>query len=99
MNVWRYPALLQALDMGKQVNVGIRPEHLKLTKEDHIVKGEVEITEALGEYTLLYVKNAMQDENLTAKIPGTHQSLRNQLVKLSADPSNVHLFHNGLSMR
>ena len=85
-------------DMGKQVNVGIRPEHLKLTEEDHIVKGEVEITEALGEYTLLYVKNAMQDENLTAKIPGTHQSLRNQLVKLSADPSNVHLFHNGLSM-
>ena len=85
-------------DMGKQVNVGIRPEHLKLTEEDHIVKAEVEITEALGEYTLLYVKNAMQDENLTAKIPGTHKSLRNQLVKLSADPSNVHLFHNGLSM-
>ena len=85
-------------DMGKQVNVGIRPEHLKLTEEDHIVKAEVEITEALGEYTLLYVKNAMQDENLTAKIPGTHKSLRNQLVKLSADPSNVHLFHNGLRM-
>ena len=85
-------------DMGKQVNVGIRPEHLQLTEEDHIVKAEVEITEALGEYTLLYVKNAMQDENLTAKIPGTHKSLRNQLVKLSADPSNVHLFHNGLSM-
>ena len=85
-------------DMGKQVNVGIRPEHLKLTEEDHIVKAEVEITEALGEYTLLYVKNAMQDENLTAKIPGTHKSLRNQLVKLNADPSKVHLFHNGISM-
>jgi alpha-glucoside transport system ATP-binding protein len=85
-------------DMGKQVNVGIRPEHLKLTEEGHIIKAEVEITEALGEYTLLYIKNAMQDENLTAKIPGTHKSLRNQLVKLSADPSKVHLFHNGLSM-
>jgi len=41
----------------------------------------------------------LQDENLIAKIPGTHKSLRNQLVKFSADPSTVHLFHNGLSMR
>jgi alpha-glucoside transport system ATP-binding protein len=86
-------------DMGKQVNVGVRPEHLRLTEGVHLLKAEVEITEALGEYTLLYVKHALQDENLIAKIPGTHKSLRNQLVKFSADPSKVHLFHNGLSMR
>ncbi|MCS5589487.1 MAG: ABC transporter ATP-binding protein [Candidatus Thioglobus sp.] len=88
-------------DIGKQVNVGVRPEHLRLTegKEVHLLKGRVDITEALGEYTLLYVKHALQDESLIAKIPGTHKSLRNQLVKLSADPSKVHLFHNGLSMR
>ena len=86
-------------DIGKQVNVGGRPEHLRLTEGVHLLKAEVEITEALGEYTLLYVKHALQDENLIAKIPGTHKSLRNQLVKFSADPSKVHLFHNGLSMR
>ena len=86
-------------DIGKQVNVGVRPEHLRLTEGVHLLKAEVEITEALGEYTLLYVKHALQDENLIAKIPGTHKSLRNQLVKFSADPSKVHLFHNGLSMR
>ena len=86
-------------DMGKQVNVGVRPEHLRLTEGVHLLKAEVEITEALGEYTLLYVKHALQDKNLIAKIPGTHKSLRNQLVKFSADPSKVHLFHNGLSMR
>ena len=85
-------------DIGKQVNVGVRPEHLRLTEGVHLLKAEVEITEALGEYTLLYVKHALQDENLIAKIPGTHKSLRNQLVKFSADPSKVHLFHNGLSM-
>ena len=86
-------------DIGKQVNVGVRPEHLRLTEGVHLLKAEVEITEALGEYTLLYVKHALQDENLIAKIPGTHKSLRHQLVKFSADPSKVHLFHNGLSMR
>ena len=86
-------------DIGKQVNVGVRPEHLRLTEGVHLLKAEVEITEALGEYTLLYVKHALQDENLIAKIPGTHKSLRHQLVKFSADPSKVHLFHNRLSMR
>jgi alpha-glucoside transport system ATP-binding protein len=86
-------------DMGKKVNVGIRPEHLRLTERSHLLKAEVEIIEALGEYTLLYVKHALQDENLIAKIPGTHKLLRNQLVKFSADPSKVHIFHKGLSMR
>jgi len=86
-------------DIGKHVNVGVRPEHLRLTEGVHLLKGKVDIAEALGEFTLLYVKHDLQDENLIVKIPDTHKSLRNQLVKLSADPSKVHLFHNGLSMR
>ncbi|MEO1944794.1 MAG: TOBE domain-containing protein, partial [Candidatus Thioglobus sp.] len=86
-------------DLGKQVNVGIRPEDLSLTEDDHVLEAVVDITEALGEYTLLYLKHVSHAANLVAKVPGTHKSLRNKLIKFIAKPSKIHIFHDGISMR
>jgi len=85
-------------DKGKQVNIGVRPEDLEIRNANTIFQGNVDITEALGEVTLLYCKSDKGVE-VTAKIPGIHNTLRNQNVTLGAAPENVHLFHQGLSMR
>lgn len=89
----------QASDMGRRVNVGVRPEDMVLTDELAILNGTVDIIEALGEVTLLYFVPERGQEPLIAKLPGIHNNLRGTEVKLTADPSKVHLFANGLSMR
>lgn len=86
-------------DKGKMVNIGVRPEDLMETQDNPIFQAKVDITEALGEVTLLYFESAQGDGGLIAKLPGIHKDLRGQLVGMTADPSKVHLFHNGISIR
>ncbi|MCU0901404.1 MAG: sn-glycerol-3-phosphate ABC transporter ATP-binding protein UgpC [Cypionkella sp.] len=88
----------QTADMGLKVNIGVRPEDLVATAGAPIFKGEVEITEALGEVTLLYFKRHGADAQVVAKLPGIHNDVRRTTVALGADPSKVHLFANGLSL-
>jgi alpha-glucoside transport system ATP-binding protein len=58
----------------------------------------VEITEALGEVTLLYFKRQGEAAQVVGKLPGIYAGLRRSVVHLTADPKKVHLFHNGLSL-
>jgi alpha-glucoside transport system ATP-binding protein len=86
--------------MGKTVNIGVRPEDLNPTDGEAIFKAKVDITEALGEVTLLYFESQEGGrDGLIAKLPGIHKGLRGSEVGMTADASKVHLFHNGLSMR
>ncbi len=85
-------------DMGAKVNLGVRPEDLLETAGDALFTGEVEITEALGEVTLLYFKRQGEAMQVVAKLPGIHADLRRKVVKLAADPKKIHLFMNGRSL-
>ncbi len=86
-------------DMGLTVNVGVRPEDLVApTGDNFLYAGTVEILEALGEVTVLYFKRDGENEPVIAKLPGIHIDVRGTEVKLGADPSKVHLFHNGTSL-
>ncbi|HEX9859535.1 MAG TPA: sn-glycerol-3-phosphate ABC transporter ATP-binding protein UgpC [Paracoccaceae bacterium] len=85
-------------DMGMRVNLGVRPEDLVPTEGEALFTGEVEITEALGEVTLLYFKRQGEAAQVVGKLPGIHAGLRRQVVKLTADPAKIHLFHNGRSL-
>jgi alpha-glucoside transport system ATP-binding protein len=58
----------------------------------------VEITEALGEVTLLYFQRQGDRAQVVAKLPGIHADLRRTEVKLGADPKKIHLFANGRSL-
>ncbi len=87
-----------AADKGLQVNVGVRPEDFVPTQGDHIYRGTVEITEALGELTQLYFAKVDRETPLIAKLAGIHPQLRRTEVKLTADPAKVHLFANGTSL-
>ena len=90
----------QTSDMGLKVNVGVRPEHMFSAgpDEEYVYEGRVNITEALGELTVLYFTPEGDASPVLAKLPGTHASLRGQNVRLKADAVNVHLFANERSL-
>ncbi|WP_114390201.1 ABC transporter ATP-binding protein [Notoacmeibacter marinus] len=85
-------------DKNKAVNVGVRPEDFVEAQGEFIYKGKVEITEALGEVTLLYFAPEGERDPVIAKLPGVHADVKRREVALTADPSKVHLFHNTQSL-
>ena len=89
-----------AADKGMTVNVGIRPEDMVQTDgDDYAYSGKVEITEALGEVTLLYFeKEPGAAGPVIGKLPGIHRDLRGTAPKLTAAKEKVHLFASGISL-
>ena len=85
-------------DMGLEVNVGVRPEDFVPTDDTAIYAGQVDIFEALGEVTVLYFAHTSADGGVIAKLPGVHNNMRGQTVRLTADPAKVHLFAGGRSL-
>jgi len=85
-------------DMGAAVNIGVRPEDFVEAKGDHVFEGKVDITEALGEVTLLYFEPQGGGDPSIAKLPGIHKDLRGQTVRLTADPAKVQVFKDGKSL-
>jgi alpha-glucoside transport system ATP-binding protein len=87
-------------DKGLAVNLGVRPEDLVATDgEDYLYQGEVELLEALGELTVLYFKPETPGAApVLAKLGGIHTGLKGQRVRLKADPSKIHLFHDKKSL-
>ncbi len=86
-------------DMGMAVRVGVRPEDFIPTDGEYLFHGKVALTEALGEVTLLYFEKQGEAAQVVAKLPGIHSNLRHADVRLTADPSKVHVFHEGKSLR
>jgi alpha-glucoside transport system ATP-binding protein len=88
--------------LDRRVNVGVRPEDLHLSEGTarYLHAGRVDITEALGEVTLLYFAATPEEQSgVVAKLPGIHADLRNRNCRLTADPQKVHLFADGESLR
>jgi alpha-glucoside transport system ATP-binding protein len=98
MAVSNYPSLPE--DMGKVVNIGVRPEDFVATQGDQqrIYRGKVNITEALGEVTLLYFEPQGENDPVIGKLAGIHKGLRGNEVELTADPAKVHVFMNTQSL-
>ena len=91
----------QGGDRGMAVNIGVRPEDMQLAAEgpEYVYEGRVNITEALGEVTLLYFEPESDDAvPVIGKLPGIHAGARDQVVRMTADPSKVHVFHDGQSL-
>lgn len=85
-------------DLGLKVNLGVRPEDLRETEGDPLFTGTVDITEALGEVTLLYFEKEEAGRQMVAKLPGIRSGLRHSAVRLTAAPEALHLFHDGVSL-
>ncbi|SFA70095.1 maltose ABC transporter ATP-binding protein /trehalose ABC transporter ATP-binding protein /sucrose ABC transporter ATP-binding protein [Poseidonocella pacifica] len=87
-------------DRGLQVNVGVRPEDLiaAAAEEPALYEGTVDILEALGEVTVLYFVPEEGRDPVIAKLPGIHDNLRGNQVRLKAAPEKVQIFNNGRSL-
>lgn len=85
-------------DEGMRVNLGVRPEDMRETDGPAIFEGTVDLTEALGEVTLLYFGTRGEKAPVIAKLPGIHPGLDGRSVRLTADPAALHLFHDGQSL-
>ena len=96
--VSNYPSLAE--DMGKDVNIGVRPEDFVPAGDgdSYIYHNMVNITEALGEVTLLHFAAEGEKEPVIGKLQGIHRELRGKDVRLTADPSKVHVFMNTQSL-
>ncbi|MCP4327205.1 MAG: sn-glycerol-3-phosphate ABC transporter ATP-binding protein UgpC [Hyphomicrobiales bacterium] len=86
-------------DQGMRVNIGVRPEDFTPAGEDsYVYQGKVNITEALGEVTLLYFHPNDGNAPVIGKLPGIHSGLRTQMVRMTAAPEKVHVFHDEKSL-
>jgi alpha-glucoside transport system ATP-binding protein len=82
-----------ASEQGKAASFGVRPEDLAIaTGEDFLFEGTVEIVEALGEVTLLYVNGPVEEEPIVVKLPGIVDVRKGATLRFSADKTKLHLF-------
>ena len=87
-------------DKGRAVNIGIRPEDMQPTEaQDYAFEGNIGISEKLGEVTQVYFNKAdAGGEQIIAKLPGIHRGVRGNNMRMTADPSKLHLFADGQSL-
>ncbi len=87
-------------ELGSRVNIGVRPEDFEICEDDDwFFQGKVDITEALGEVTLMYFESINGADPVVGKLPGIHKDVRGTTAKFTVSPEKVHLFKNGVSMR
>ena len=84
--------------VGKEVTVGIRPEHIHDDPEfvakaqAGVVEAKVEVTELMGAEIYLYL--SIGNSDFTARVAPTSTAKPGDTVKVAFDVSRVHLFDN-----
>jgi sn-glycerol 3-phosphate transport system ATP-binding protein len=80
---------------GREVTLGIRPEHLHRSGEPgpDTFTLKVDVAEELGADTLVHGKIGAAD--LVARLPGTAQVKAGDALRLDADPQRLHVFDAG----
>ncbi|WP_201839921.1 ABC transporter ATP-binding protein [Microvirga zambiensis] len=75
---------------GRDVIVGIRPEHFVPAGEGHALSGRVQVVEPLGSDTLIHF--ALGSATLTARVSPDMRPSPGETLSIGVDPSRVHLF-------
>lgn len=87
--------LLLADTIGKEVIIGIRPEHIRLTKQNHAQvhgEGTVDVYEMLGTEAIVYLTRGNYEEKIIAKISAETELHPSDEVKLIFDVDKIHVF-------
>ncbi|WP_141703054.1 TOBE domain-containing protein, partial [Cereibacter johrii] len=88
----RAPFPLDAGLAGQTVQVGIRPEDLRLAEGEPLLVGRISYIEQLGEVQLTYIEAEGLAEPLIAKLPGVLDLAAGASIALTADAQSLHLF-------
>src|SRR3989337_792522 len=75
---------------GRDVVVGIRPEHFVPAGEGHALSGRVQVVEPLGSDTLIHF--ALGQSTLTARVAPEMRPSPGESLSIGVDPSRIHLF-------
>ena len=76
--------------IGKEVLLGIRPEHVRVN--DGNIKTFVDVVEHLGDESILYTKMQNRKEQFIIKVPFTGKLPANQDINVDFDMNHVYLF-------
>lgn len=88
-----------SVQIGENVTVGIRPEHLVLGTESQSIVRQVQWQERLGESTYIYLQGDIAQEPLVIKAPGQAHAYTGQRIALSLPASSLHVFtSNGYAL-
>jgi multiple sugar transport system ATP-binding protein len=79
----------QALE-GRDLIVGIRPEHFGPASDGRALSGRVQVVEPLGSDTLIHF--AVGDSTLTARVAPEMRPRPGETLSIGVDPSRIHLF-------
>jgi len=78
---------------GRQVTLGIRPEHLVVTEESSAqVHLKVDMIEALGADTVVHGHLGEDRRLVTVRVPGVMKVATAETLPLRCDPERLHLF-------
>ncbi|UHS63731.1 sn-glycerol-3-phosphate ABC transporter ATP-binding protein UgpC [Agrobacterium vaccinii] len=75
---------------GRNVTVGIRPEHFSADASQVLLTCQVQVVEPLGSDTLVHF--AIGGETLTARMPPETRIKAGETLKIGVDPAKIHLF-------
>ncbi|EHK2363530.1 TPA: sn-glycerol-3-phosphate ABC transporter ATP-binding protein UgpC [Clostridium perfringens] len=82
--------------VGKNVIIGVRPEHLDDDQElvaanpTTVIKSKVEVTELMGAESYIYTK--LGDQNITVRVNGSTKLQNGQEAKFYVDANKIHIF-------
>ncbi len=78
---------------GRDVILGIRPEHFEVTQQDKgLIQFTVNHVEILGADTLVYGHFGRRKIDLTLRLPDIHNFVKDTSLSLSVAPDKLHLF-------
>jgi sn-glycerol 3-phosphate transport system ATP-binding protein len=85
---------------GREVTLGIRPEHLSLVPEgDAAIRLKVEYVEVLGADTLVHGHFGREETLLTARLPDVCHFSKHEIIPVSVPSRKLHLFDRQTGQR
>jgi len=86
--------LIQGSEAEKQnaATIGIRPEHLTVSKTDGLWKGRVGVAEHLGSDTFIHIHDTGLLDVMTARITGNIQVQQDEIIYITPALDQLHRF-------
>ena len=82
-----------AVEGGRAVTLGIRPEHIEIAKDGEAASGfSVDIVEQLGADTLVHGHFGDDRSALTLRLQGIHSYSQGERLPVIIAPRQIHLF-------
>lgn len=89
-----------AAHAGREVTIGIRPEHLIVSPEaGNSIAILVRVVEHLGADTLIHGNFGPDQSDLTVRIGGIAAVKTGEILNLTTAPENIHIFDPGTGLR